>query len=102
MVRETGLNVFFDPLEKSIKAFIPGAINGTGPQDKERKLTGSGQGQFLAQKFAFPIGRDRFARMGFIFLLTALTRPSLTRLSVPSPFTSKNVFSLTAIVAPAR
>jgi hypothetical protein len=74
VVKETGLDALGVALKKSIKAFIPGSIDGTRPQDEERKLMGVGQGQFLPQQFAFPIGRDRFARVGFLFLPTAPTR----------------------------
>jgi hypothetical protein len=42
---------------------------------------GVGQGQFFPQQFAFPIGRDRFARVGFIFMpiTPARTRCCLAR-----------------------
>jgi hypothetical protein len=39
-VKETGLDALGVALKKSIKAFIPGPIDGTRPQDEERKLMG--------------------------------------------------------------
>jgi len=71
---ETGLDALGEALEKSIKAFIPGPIDGTRTQDNKRKLMGVGQGQLLPQQFAFPLRRDRFARVGFHFLPTARAR----------------------------
>ena len=35
---------------------------------------GLGQGQFLPPPFAAPVRRDRFARVGFLFLATVLPR----------------------------
>jgi hypothetical protein len=37
---ETGLDALGEALKKSIKAFIPGPIDGTRPQDEERKFMG--------------------------------------------------------------
>jgi hypothetical protein len=74
VVAETGIDALREALEKSIKSFIPGPIDGARPQDKERKLMRVGQGQLLPQQLAFPIGRDRVARVGFLFLTTVPAR----------------------------
>ena len=74
MIGVTRFDAPGEALAKRVKTFIPGSIDGTGPQDEERELMGAGQGQFLPQQFAFPIGRDRFARVRFFFLLIAPAR----------------------------
>jgi hypothetical protein len=42
VVAATGLDSLGETLKKSIKAFVSGPIDGTRPQDEERKLMGVG------------------------------------------------------------
>jgi hypothetical protein len=52
---KTWIDIPGEALEKRMEAFIPGPVNGARPKDKQRKLMGEGQSQFLPQQFAFPV-----------------------------------------------